>query len=1681
MKRSESKYSISSGIGKIFFQWFLIISLVPLVAVSIVNYYSSKESLISDTTRHLSATLEFKKQYIEAFFNERLDGLELQSHLAENITFLTELCDLHHELGLPAKDFVRHERWLELTSKHETDLRRLKELYGYHDVLLINIKGDIFFTVAGEDKIGTNIFTGEHKNTLFSRACLKAIETGEAVFSDMETYDDEAHKVDSFFVHALINRQGEKIGLLAFDITLEKIDRLMQDRTGMGQTGETFLVGSDQLMRSDSWKEAGGTALETRIETKLIKNWLASKETEKDNPPVSSQPSYAVLDYINHRGTRVFGVINDLKSLESYGIHWALIAEVTEAEALALVKRLRLIVWSLLIGTTAVVTLISVLVTREIVTPIRKLSKWTGQVAQGNLSTIEDRPPENEIGELHSSFNQMVKSFQEVTKVCESVSLGDFTKTVTLRSENDTLGQAVNQMAENLRVAVRQAEVVSAGDFSVQITPWSDEDKLGNALLRMTLKLREMMEINQKALADASRLAEYVNNLPTPVLSIDRNFRIVYANYAAASLTGLDQTDCIGKRCYELFRNAHCQTDDCRVGQAMRNKRVETAETVIDLDGINMPIRYTGAPILDEKGDVIGALEYIIDISKLREIMEINQRSLAEASRLAEYLNNLPTPVISVDLNFQIIYSNKAAAAFAGLQHTECLGRKCYDLYRNPHCETRDCRIAQAIRKKSIETAETIIDPDGANIPVRYTGAPVLDKNGEVIGALEYIVDITETKNAFNIIEKENWLQAGIAAANDRLRGEQEIKQLCNNLLSGLADRLDIQAAAMYVTDNHTLQLCGTYSTTGGNTCRESFAIGEGVIGQAAYEKKRIIVKDVPKESIHLVSSLVEAVPQQLVALPLLYENQVKGVIELGSFVAFTSDELELLDRLAGNIAIAINSVQSRTQLAELLGETQRQSEELQTQQEELQSTNEELQTQTQSLKERESQLQSQHEELMVLNEELEEKTNSLEKQKNDIQEKNTALKEASRNIEKKAEELAIASKYKSEFLANMSHELRTPLNSLLLLSHNLSKNKEGNLTDDQVESANVMYSSGNDLLELINEILDLSKIEAGRVDLGLEDVSLKDFADRMQSHFMPVMAEKGLDLSFVITPKAPKTISTDRQRLEQIVRNLISNAAKFTEKGGITVSLRRVTGEDHLQKSDLAPDNTLAIAVTDTGIGISPAKQKIIFEAFQQADGSTSRKYGGTGLGLSISRELAELLGGEIQLTSVPGSGSTFTLYLPFTSSAPNGQPKRPAKQKVKTTSAIRKRRKQPPIQDDRESITEGDKTILIVEDDLNFAKSLIKQSHDEGFKCLTSPNGQDGLGLAEEYKPNAIILDINLPEMNGWEVLDALKKNPALRHIPVHMMSVEEKTLDAYKKGAVGYLHKPVTQEDLHRAFNRLDKVIASDLRELLVVEDDLVLRQEIVKLIGNGDVRATAVATGAEVITILSDMKFDCMILDIGLPDMTGFELLDRLEKEEDIEIPPVIVYTGRELTKEENDSLYHYTDSIIIKGVKSIERLLDETALFLHRVVAKMPDEKRKMIANLYEQDAMFRGKKILIVDDDMRNAFALSKILSDKEMKTFIANTGQKALETLEKEKDIDLVLMDIMMPEMDGYEAMQKIRAQKKFWNLPLIALTAKAMPEDKGKCMKAGASDYLAKPVEVERLLSMMRIWLYR
>ena len=944
-----------------------------------------------------------------------------------------------------------------------------------------------------------------------------------------------------------------------------------------------------------------------------------------------------------------------------------------------------------------------------------------------------------------------------------------------------------------------------------------------------------------------------------------------------------------------------------------------------------------------------------------------------------------------------------------------------------------------------------------------------------------------ERQQAMEELARQNALQTGLAKLAALMRGNFKPEKLSREIITFLCEHLGFQVGLLYLHDGSgILKLAGGYAHQGELNPPKEFAMGQSLVGQSALEQRDIVLKEVPEGYLSVSSGLGQASPGEILVKPLVRADEIKGVLELGAFQESSQYAKEFLASAAESMAIALHTSMGRRKLTKALEDAQAMSEELQAQQEELRTANEELEEQTTLLKSSEEKLRTQQEELQVTNEELEEKNEMLSRQKKEVE-------EARGDLQIKAEELALASKYKSEFLANMSHELRTPLNSLLLLAQALSDNKEGNLNQEQVEFAEIIHASGSDLLNLINEILDLAKIEAGRIDLRPAKVRTADLAEGMRSAFGHMAKQKGLELEVEVRAEALPELNSDQKRIEQILKNLVSNAIKFTEEGRVQIIFQRPRPNLNFARLGLGNGEYLAISVNDSGIGIEPKLQKVIFEAFQQVDGSTSRRYGGTGLGLSISRELARLLGGAIEVESRLGQGATFTVYLPANMpnepvaatggaavTEPTGQDDPPPLWLNSEGSAALPPDSSAQIEDDRERISSGDRVILIIEDDPNFAHILYSKCQAKGFKCLAAPSGESGLQLAQEYLPDAVILDLRLPGLDGWAVLDVIKGDTRTRHIPVHIISAEQASGEALRKGAVGHATKPINNQQLEAAFAKLEQVASQGTKRVLVVDDDAQLRANTVSLIGGGDVQVDEAANGAEAAEALRADHYDCMVLDLGLPDMDGRQLLEQLHHE-GVELPPVIVHTARDISRDEEAALRENTESIVIKDVRSQERLLDEVSLFLHRMIAKMPAGKRQIIRNLHESDAILAGKKVLVVDDDMRTTFAVSALLADMGMTPLKANNGKKALQVLQDEPEVDLVLMDIMMPEMDGYQAMEQIRTQERFAGLPIIALTAKAMPVDREKCLAAGASDYLPKPVDKSKLISMMRVWLYR
>jgi CheY-like chemotaxis protein/HAMP domain-containing protein len=926
----------------------------------------------------------------------------------------------------------------------------------------------------------------------------------------------------------------------------------------------------------------------------------------------------------------------------------------------------------------------------------------------------------------------------------------------------------------------------------------------------------------------------------------------------------------------------------------------------------------------------------------------------------------------------------------------------------------------------------------------------------------------TTLKNA-----QQDWLKTNLARFTRLLQGQRDLQAVTKLILSELAPLVSAHHGVFYMMDSGDsdarLRMIASYGYRSSRKLPTSFLPGEGLVGQCALEKVRIWLTDVPRDYIVVSSGLGAAPPTNIVVLPILFEQQVKAVIEIASLDRFTETHLSFLDQLMESIGVVLNTIEANSRTESLL-------------------------TQSQSLAQ----------ELQQTNQELAEKARLLSEQNIEVERKNREVEQAKLALEEKATQLALSSKYKSEFLANMSHELRTPLNSLLILAQQLGDNPDGNLSGKQVEFAKTIHGSGSDLLTLINDILDLSKIESGTVTLDVSEYrfqNLRNYVDRTFRH----MAEaKHLGFSVELKDNLPTAMMTDTTRLQQVLKNLLSNAFKFTTHGQVSLSISLVTSgfsSDH--PNLLHADAVLAFAVTDTGVGIASDKLQLIFEAFQQADGSTARKYGGTGLGLSISRELARLLGGEIRVESVVGGGSTFTLFLPYnragfinydTGRQPQVRLPLPAPQVVYTPPAqtelalidhaslseLDADLDQYSGSDDRGLVAPGDPSVLIIEDDERFSQIVLGFAREKNFKGIVTMQGDSALSLARDYLPSAILLDLDLPDIDGFTVLDRLKRDPSTRHIPVHVMSSLRERERALRLGAISYLNKPVSKEALQEEFSRIQKFLLGGKRSLLVVDDEPAQRDSIVALIGDSDIHIVAVDTGQAALDALREQHFDCMVLDLTLPDISGFDLLDIIGKDGSLRDLPVVINTAKDLNRKEVAKLKRYAKTIVIKDARSPERLLDETALFLHRSQASLPEAQRKMLEEIHAAEGGLAGRKVLIVDDDLRNIFALSSLLERQQMHVLFAENGRDGIEVLERDPTIEIVLMDIMMPEMDGYDTMRAIRRIPKFKSLPIITLTAKAMKGDRDKCIAAGASDYITKPVDVAQLLSLMRVWLH-
>ncbi|MBD7940504.1 response regulator [Brevundimonas guildfordensis] len=1043
---------------------------------------------------------------------------------------------------------------------------------------------------------------------------------------------------------------------------------------------------------------------------------------------------------------------------------------------------------------------------------------------------------------------------------------------------------------------------------------------------------------------------------------------------------------------------------------------------------------------------------------RLGDLADLTRDNPNQQAHMSELRRLLAAKLTELDASLQARRTEGMQAALARIGTDE--GRRVMDAVR--------ARIAQ-MRQEEQRVREQRI----AEMNASYQTALVSGVLSGLLGAALTFVVFTLIRRTARARSRQQWLHEGQVGLASAMMGDQSLEQLGDSILDYFARYAGVQAAALFKGEGGFYRRIAALGVPADAAIPERFGVREGLLGQVAADGKTLTVSDVPDGYLTIGSALGRDKPRHLVISSAQADGAVNAVLELGFLHAPDERLMTLLDEAGRAIGMALRSARYRAQLQNMLEETQRQSEELQVQSEELRVSNEELEEQGRALKESQVRLEQQQAELEQTNTQLEEQAQLLEAQRDDLERGSAALT-------LKARELEQASQYKSDFLANMSHELRTPLNSLLILSKLLADNPEGSLTDDQVNYARTIQSSGNDLLALINDILDLSKIEAGHIQARPEAVSMQRLAGDIRQTFQPIADDRNLPFEIDVEGGL-ELMETDRQRLEQILKNLLSNAFKFTESGLVKLTISTL------------PDDEIAFAVSDTGIGISPEQQKGVFAAFQQADGTISRKYGGTGLGLSISRELARLLGGRIELESRVGEGSIFTLVLPLAYEAervasrePAAAPQRLAPAVAPHPAPLEPRPLAASIEDDRDNLAGNRRLLLVVEDDGRFAAIVRDLSRELGFQCIVAGTAEEALKLAKRHRPSAVVLDIGLPDQSGLTVLDELKRDDDTRHIPIHVVSGEDHSQTALSLGAIGYLVKPVKREDLADVLRALEEKLTRTVRRVLIVEDDLVQRDAVSRLLASGDVETVGVGTAAECLEQLKNQTFDCMVLDLTLPDASGFSLLETLSRDTNHSFPPVIVYTGRDLSPDHEQQLRRYSSSIIIKGAKSPERLLDEVSLFLHQVVSELPPEQQKMIRKARNRDAVLEGRRILIVEDDVRNVYSLTNVLEPRGAVIEIARNGKEALDALERSssdpaKAVDLVLMDVMMPVMDGLAATREIRKDARWKSLPVVMLTAKAMPDDQERCMAAGANDYMAKPLDVDKLLSLVRVWMPR
>ncbi|MBS0581104.1 MAG: HAMP domain-containing protein [Proteobacteria bacterium] len=1337
---------------------------------------------------------------------------------------------------------------------------------------------------------------------------------------------------------------------------------------------------------------------------------------------------------------------------------------------------------------------------RNLTGQVRNIAEVATAIARGDLSRKITVDVRGEILQLKETINTMVDQLNafaaEVTRVAREVGsegrLGGQADVKDVSGVWKDLTDKVNSMASNLTGQVRNiAEVATAiarGDLSRKITV----DVRGE-ILQLKETVNTMVDQLNSFAAEVTRVAREVGtegklggqaivpgvggtwkDLTDNVNSMARNLTGQVRNIAEVS-TAIARGDLSRKitvdvkgEILQLKETINTMVDQLNgfAAEVTRLAREVGTDGKLGGQAVVPGVAGTWKDLTDNvnvmannlTNQVRGIVKVVTAVANGDLRQRLTVESKGEVNALGDTINSMTDTLATfADQVTSVAREVGVEGRLGGQAHVPGAAGTWKDLTANVNL-LADNLTNQVRAIAEVATAVTKGDlTRSIQVEARGEVSELKDNINAMIGNLRAT---TERNN------EQDWLKTNLAKFSRMMQGQRDLVTVGKLLLSELAPLVIAQQGIIYVMDpggdRPYLRELATYADLGDSDgSPRRYAIGQGLVGQAAAERQRLLITEVPEDSIRIGSGLLNSRPRNVIVLPVLYEGHVKAVLELASLNEFTVSQLAFLEQLTGSIiGVVLNTIEATMRTEGLLTQSQQLAGELQSQQTELQQTNEELAN----------------------------KAKLLAEQNAEVERKNQEIELARRALEEKAAELALTSRYKSEFLANMSHELRTPLNSILILGQQLAENADGNLSSRQVEFANTIHGAGTDLLNLISDILDLSKIESGTVTVECEDLLFTHLRETVERNFRHEAEARKLSFVADFDNRLGRLITTDSKRLLQVLKNLLSNAFKFTERGGVRLHVGIANGgwtAEHPVLSQVPA--VVEFSVSDTGIGISPEKQKIIFEAFQQADAGTARKYGGTGLGLAISRELAHLLGGEIRLSSAAGSGSTFTLYLPLQYVGPAYARQTPVSGATSSTPqpvfqpAVLPVVRQEDIPDDREEISPEDAVLLIVEDDPHYGRLLVNLARERGFKAILARTGADALQLAAKYPLSAVSLDVFLPDMLGWTVLNHLKRSSATRHIPVQILTVEDERQYGLERGAFAFVTKTGTTDELEAALDRLKDFTRSRARRLLIVEDDPAERLSVTELLGHTDIEIATAATAAQALEMMRADQFDCVVLDLKLPDMSGFELLELIQQDPALARLPIIVFTGRDLSDSEEASLKKRAKSIVLKGVRSPERLLDETALFLHRVIADLPESKQAMIHKLHESDERLSGRKVLVVDDDIRNIFALNSLLERHHMEVITATNGHEAVKLVESTEDLSLVLMDVMMPEMDGYETMRRIRQQPQFRMLPIIALTAKAMKGDREKCLEAGASDYVAKPVNTEQLLSLVRLWLHR